>query len=163
MWLTYKAVKASLLVCHTKYKVMGWVFLISFQATKTGILLFLEQIIFTLEKLNFYFLSDDILSKINSSKRLTERWVFLFDGLMILCKPNSRRQSSVHHQNHPECRLKEKFPIRMVEIIDHQDTEEMKHAFEIAPRQMQPSVILCAKSAEEKNSWMADLVMLNNR
>lgn len=51
----------------------------------------------------------------------------------------------------------------MVEIIDHEDTEEIKYAFEIAPRQMQPSVILCAKSADDKNSWMADLVMLNNR
>lgn len=51
----------------------------------------------------------------------------------------------------------------MVEIVDHEDNEEIKYAFEIAPRQMQPSVILCAKSTEDKNSWMADLVMLNNR
>ncbi|KAF4521737.1 hypothetical protein B566_EDAN010002, partial [Ephemera danica] len=33
---------------------------------------------------------------------------------------------------------------------------EFKHGFEIAPR-LQPSVILLAKSAEEKNNWMADL------
>ncbi|KAJ8929658.1 hypothetical protein NQ314_017641 [Rhamnusium bicolor] len=109
------------------------------------------------------FVREDVLVKVSSSKRLTERRVFLFDGLMILCKPNSRRQSSVHHQNHPECRLKERFFIRKVEIIDHHDTEELKNAFEISPRQMQPSVILCAKSLDDKNSWMADLVMLNNR
>ncbi|KAJ8985179.1 hypothetical protein NQ317_018208 [Molorchus minor] len=109
------------------------------------------------------FVREDVLVKISSSKRLTERRVFLFDGLMILCKPNSRRQSSVHHQNHPECRLKERFFIRKVEIIDHEDTDDLKNAFEISPRQMQPSVILCAKTPEEKNSWMADLVMLNNR
>lgn len=107
--------------------------------------------------------SEDVLVKVSPNKRLTERRVFLFDGLMILCKPNSRRQSSVHHQSHPECRLKERFFIRKVEIIDHQDTDELKYAFEISPRQMQPSVILCAKSPEDKNSWMADLVMLNNR
>lgn len=82
---------------------------------------------------------------------------------MILCKPIARRQSSVH-QTHPECRLKERFFIRKVEIIDHSDTDELKNAFEISPnnRQMQ-SVILCAKSAEDKISWMADLVMLNTR
>ncbi|XP_057667174.1 protein son of sevenless isoform X2 [Diorhabda carinulata] len=108
------------------------------------------------------FIREDTLTKVSNNKRLTERRVFLFDGLMILCKPNSRRQSSVHHQNHPECKLKERFFIRKVEIIDHQDTDELKHAFEISPRQT-PSVILCAKTGEDKNSWMADLVMLNNR
>lgn len=105
--------------------------------------------------------SEDVLVKVSPNKRLTDRRVFLFDGLMILCKPNSRRQSSAH-QN-PEYRLKERFFIRKVEIIDHQDTEDLRNAFEISPRQMQPSVILCAKTPEEKNSWMADLVMLNNR
>lgn len=95
----------------------------------------------------------------SSGKKLTERRVFLFDGVMILCKPNSRRQSSVH-QNHPECRLKERFFIRKVEIIDHQDSEEGRNAFEISPRNP-PGVILCAKNKDEKNSWMADLVTLN--
>ncbi|KAL3271133.1 hypothetical protein HHI36_021630 [Cryptolaemus montrouzieri] len=109
------------------------------------------------------FVREDVLLKVSSGKRLTDRRVFLFDGLMILCKPNSRRQSSIHHLNHPECRLKERFFIRKVEIIDHQDTDELKNAFEICPRQQQTPVMLCAKSAEEKNSWMADLVMLNNR
>ncbi|XP_018566397.1 protein son of sevenless [Anoplophora glabripennis] len=107
------------------------------------------------------FVREDVLVKVSPNKRLTDRRVFLFDGLMILCKSNSRRQSSAH-QN-PEYRLKERFFIRKVEIIDHQDTEDLRNAFEISPRQMQPSVILCAKTPEEKNSWMADLVMLNNR
>lgn len=98
------------------------------------------------------FIREDILLKVSRPNKLADRRVFLFDGLMILCKPNSRRQSS-----------KERFFIRKVEIVDHQDTNELKHAFEIAPRHPQTPVILCAKTAEEKNSWMADLVMLNNR
>ncbi|KRT85020.1 Pleckstrin homology domain containing protein, partial [Oryctes borbonicus] len=109
------------------------------------------------------FIREDVLQKVSSGKRLTERRVFLFDGLMILCKPTQRRQSSVH-TNHPECRFKEKerFFIRKVEIIDHADTEELKYAFEICPR-VHPSIILCCKGTDDKNSWMADLVMLNNR
>lgn len=99
--------------------------------------------------------------KVSSGKRLTERRIFLFDGLMILCKPNSRRQSSIH-QAHPECRIKERFFIRKVEIVDHADTDELKNAFDISPR-IQPAVTLCTKNIEEKNSWMADLVMLNTR
>ncbi|KAB0803025.1 hypothetical protein PPYR_05211 [Photinus pyralis] len=107
------------------------------------------------------FVREDILMKVSSGKRLTERRGFLFDGLMILCKPNSRRQSSVH-QSHPECRIKERFFIRKVEIVDHVDTDEMRNAFEISPR-IQPAVTLCTKNSEEKNVWMADLVMINTR
>ncbi|XP_017780094.1 PREDICTED: protein son of sevenless isoform X2 [Nicrophorus vespilloides] len=108
------------------------------------------------------FVREDVLMKVGSGgKRPTNRRVFLFDGLIILCKPNSRRQSTVH-TSHPECKLKERFFIRKVEIIDHQDTEEYRNAFEISPRMQQP-IILCAKSVEDKNSWMADLVMLNTR
>lgn len=79
----------------------------------------------------------------SSGKRITERKVFLFDGLLILCKTNTRRQtvSVTGTTNNYDFRLKERFFMRKVEIIDRSDTDELKHTFEISPREPQ-SVIL---------------------
>ncbi|XP_057317844.1 protein son of sevenless [Microplitis mediator] len=119
------------------------------------------------------FIREDMLRKVASNgRRLTERRALLFDGLLVLCKPSGGKRVSVTvaavgvgggHPNHQgELRLKERFFIRKVDIIDREDTEEFKNAFEIAPRD-HPNVILVAKSVEDKNSWMADLVMLNTK
>ena len=69
---------------------------------------------------------EDVLRKVGGGRRLTERRVFLFDGLMILCKSNSKRASvSVTGPSVGEYRLKERFFIRKVEIVDREDTEGM--------------------------------------
>lgn len=110
------------------------------------------------------FIREDNLGKVGSGKRLTERRAFLFDGLMVLCKPNNKRTSvSVNiGPTQGEYRMKEKYFFRKLEIIDREDSDELKYAFDIAPRGA-PTVTLVCSSAEEKNSWMADLIMLNTK
>ncbi|XP_045564792.1 son of sevenless homolog 2 [Salmo salar] len=90
-----------------------------------------------------------------------ERHNFLFDGLMISCKANqsSRLPGS---GSGAEFRLKEKFVLRKVRIVDREDSAEFKHAFELAGKD-ENCVVFCARSAEEKGAWMAALVTLQYR
>uniref|UniRef100_A0A8C8U1C5 SOS Ras/Rho guanine nucleotide exchange factor 2 n=1 Tax=Peromyscus maniculatus bairdii TaxID=230844 RepID=A0A8C8U1C5_PERMB len=90
-----------------------------------------------------------------------ERHIFLFDGLMISCKPN-HCQSRLPGYSSAEYRLKEKFVMRKIQICDKEDTCECKHAFELVSKD-ENSVIFAAKSAEEKNNWMAALISLHYR
>lgn len=52
---------------------------------------------------------------------MTERYVFLFDGLIILTKQNTKRSSVTGPVG--DYKLKEKFQMRKVDIIDKEDTE----------------------------------------
>ena len=52
---------------------------------------------------------------------MTERYVFLFDGLIILTKQNTKRSSVTGPVG--DYKLKEKFQMRKVDIIDKDDTE----------------------------------------
>lgn len=63
---------------------------------------------------------DGVLMK-HAKGKPTERHVFLFDGLIILCKPNIKRSSVTYPTG--DFKLKEKFHIRKVEIKDKDDTE----------------------------------------
>ncbi|XP_036402814.1 son of sevenless homolog 1-like isoform X1 [Megalops cyprinoides] len=90
-----------------------------------------------------------------------ERHIFLFDGLMVCCKPN-HGPPRLPGASAAEYRLKEKFLMRKVQINDRDDTGECRHAFEVVLRDGS-SVVFAAKSAEEKSSWMAALVSLQYR
>lgn len=108
------------------------------------------------------FIREDTIMKLVSGKRNTERKVFLFDGLLVLCKANTKKQTVSGATNNYDFRMKERFFMRKVDIIDRVDSDELKNAFEIAPREPH-SVVLFAKNAQQKNEWMADLVMLNTK
>ncbi|KAM7420003.1 hypothetical protein PAMA_016888 [Pampus argenteus] len=92
-----------------------------------------------------------------------ERHIFLFDGLMICCKTNHGPPRLPGAGSTAEYRLKEKFFMRKVQINDKDDKEgEYRHAFEIILKDGN-SVVFAAKSAEEKNGWMAALISLQYR
>lgn len=67
--------------------------------------------------------TDGVLNKFSTRSKTTERYVFLFDGLIVLCKQNIRRSSVTGVQ--PEFRLKEKFQIRKMEVVDRDDSDGM--------------------------------------
>ncbi|KAM9732834.1 LOW QUALITY PROTEIN: son of sevenless homolog 1-like [Menidia menidia] len=89
-----------------------------------------------------------------------ERHIFLFDGLMVCCRANHGPARLPGAGGPAEYRLKEKFPLRKVQVQDRQDREgECRHAFELQLRDGS-SVVFAARSAQEKTGWMAALVAL---
>ncbi|XP_050407020.1 son of sevenless homolog 1 [Patella vulgata] len=104
------------------------------------------------------FIMDGELIK-HTGRRPSDRHVFLFDNLIVLCKHN--RRSSVTGSI-SEYKLKEKYYVRKVEIKDREDTDDLKHVIELHPRD-HPGVILTAKNAEDKANWMAALISLQTR
>ncbi|XP_045770071.1 protein son of sevenless-like isoform X3 [Maniola jurtina] len=111
------------------------------------------------------FIREDTLSKIGPGKRIAERRAFLFDGLLLLCKPITSLvtvNSGVTAGGPQQLKLKEKLHIRKLEIVDRPDGEEGRNLIELCPR-VGPPVILAAASSAEKRNWMCDLVMLNTK
>lgn len=67
------------------------------------------------------FFSDGLLFKATGRGRITERYVFLFDSLLILTKQNTKRSSVTGPV--AEYKLKEKFNIRKIDVFDKEETE----------------------------------------
>nr|KAG5688352.1 hypothetical protein BaRGS_032920 [Batillaria attramentaria] len=67
------------------------------------------------------FILEGVLSKQLGRQRWAERQVFLFDGLIVLCKQNAKRTSGAGP--FAEYKMKEKHLIRKVDIVDREDTE----------------------------------------
>ncbi|CAJ0929434.1 unnamed protein product, partial [Mesorhabditis belari] len=90
------------------------------------------------------------------SRILTERYLYVFDQLVLLCKS---------HKN--GIKFKERLNIRKTEMRDIEDNDEMKHAFRIesfdkTSNQMQVYTFLC-KCKPDKESWMTVLINLQTK
>ena len=64
-----------------------------------------------------------MLAKQVGAKKWSERHVFLFDGLIILCKQNANSKRTSGAGPFAEYKLKEKHLIRKVDVVDREDTE----------------------------------------
>ncbi|XP_072948461.1 protein son of sevenless [Epargyreus clarus] len=114
------------------------------------------------------FIREDTLSKIGPGRRIAERRAYLFDGLLLLCKPITSLVAvnaaslTAGSSGVQQLKLKEKLHIRKLELVDRPDTEEGRNLMELCPRVGAP-VLLAAASCAEKRNWMCDLVMLNTK
>uniref|UniRef100_A0A0N5AE61 PH domain-containing protein n=1 Tax=Syphacia muris TaxID=451379 RepID=A0A0N5AE61_9BILA len=95
---------------------------------------------------------------LKKNRNVTDRHVFLFDQLLVLCK--------VHKSTKADKRIykfKGSITLRKTEIFDLDDTEELQHAFRIQLRTSSESfenwTFLC-RTGEEKTSWLTDLVTI---
>ena len=77
------------------------------------------------------------LKVIDKSKKPVDRYVFLCDGMIIVCKQLAGKRSSVSSYQGHEYRLREKYPIRKVDVLDRDDSLGEKYTFELAPRYVQ--------------------------
>ncbi|KAM3955484.1 son of sevenless [Aphomia sociella] len=112
------------------------------------------------------FIREDTLSKIGPGKRIAERRAYLFDGLLLLCKPITSlvgvAGGALAAGATAQLKLKEKLHVRKLELQDRGDADEGRHLVELCPR-VGGAVLLACASCAEKRHWMCDLVMLNTK
>ena len=75
---------------------------------------------------------------IESRRRAAERYVYLFDGIILICKMYKKGSSGLVGAggNGHDLKLVAKYLIRRVDVVDRKDGDEIKHAFELLPRDM---------------------------
>ena len=102
-----------------------------------------------------------------NKKIWSDRYVFLLDGMILVCKKQRKRQTLTNANS--EYSFREKFLIRKVDVIDAKEDESSPDQSELCFRivktenQTKSETIFKAESPEDKRSWMAALVMLNTK
>lgn len=92
-----------------------------------------------------------------NKKWRTERYVYLFDQLLLMCK---KHKSTT--------KFKDRMPVHMIDVCDIPDNEipGIFHAFQLLFRDKShvPSTYICmCKTSEEKKAWMAVLVLVTTK
>jgi len=103
----------------------------------------------------------------NRNRNFSERYVFLLDGEIIICKQNRQHKTPLTSNANASFNLREKFLIRRVSVIDEKEdfNGSYNHEFDVkfAIDNKETKVTFKAETPEEKRSWMAVLVMLNTK
>eukprot|EP00051_Salpingoeca_urceolata_P014836 m.189296 g.189296 ORF g.189296 m.189296 type:complete len:1239 (+) comp18204_c0_seq4:592-4308(+) len=80
---------------------------------------------------------------VEHAKKRTERYVYVFDGLVVCLKPNEKKENSY--------RLKEKMSVRGLEIQDMPDSAEHQNAIRLISRDA--DLVLLFPTLAEKRAW----------
>ena len=70
----------------------------------------------------------------DNRKRLAERYVYLCDGMILICKMSKKGGVGLVSGGGSDLKLREKHLIRRVDVLDREDTDELKQTFELVPR-----------------------------
>ena len=72
----------------------------------------------------------------DNRKRLSERYVYLCDGSIIICKMSKKGGVGLvgGGGGGSDLKLRDKHLIRRVDVLDREDTDDLKFTYELVPR-----------------------------
>ncbi|CAD5123376.1 DgyrCDS11732 [Dimorphilus gyrociliatus] len=111
-----------------------------------------------MEQICEQFVMEGRLNKWFGKQRVKERYLFLFDGVLIVAKQQIKKLNVIPSGEQLEYRFKEKFyPKKGMDLQDLKDDKGVsENAFKLVTDE-HASIFVC-KSAQEKNNWMAAIV-----